>query len=163
VGRISGAHGIRGELKAVSLSDEIGRFRRLQTIWLAADDADGGERREVEGVRFSGRYALLKLKGVDDRTAAERVSGRWIRIPRSECASLPAGSFYFFQLVGLRTVTPDGETIGTVREVLRAPAQDILVIDRSGGEVLVPMVREWVRSVDLEAGVVTVESIEGLI
>jgi 16S rRNA processing protein RimM len=105
----------------------------------------------------------LKLKGVDDRTAAERVSGRWIRIPRSECGSLPAGSFYFFELVGLRVVTPDGEAIGTVREVLRAPAQDLLVIDRNGGEVLVPMVREWVRSVDPEAGVVTVESIEGLI
>jgi len=163
VGRISGAHGIRGELNAISLTDQPERFRTLRTVFLAEGDSDPGERYEVEGVRFSGKYALLKLKGLDDRTAAESVGGRWIRIPQSECGPLPAGSYYFFELIGLTVVTIDGETIGTVREVLRAPGQDLLVIDREGGEVLVPMVKEWIRSVTPKAGTVTVESIEGLV
>jgi len=163
VGRISGAHGIRGEVKAVSLTDQPERYRALRTVWLAAGDADPGDPCEVESVRFSGKYALLKLKGVDDRTAAESMSGRWIRIRRSDCGDLPAGFYYFFDLVGLTAVTAAGETIGTVREVLRAPAQDLLVIDRDGDEILVPMVKEWIRSVEPKAGTVTVESIEGLI
>jgi 16S rRNA processing protein RimM len=91
------------------------------------------------------------------------VAGCWIRIRRSQCRSLPAGSYYLFELIGLKVVTAAGETVGTVREVLKAPGQDILVIDREGEEVLVPMVKEWIRSVDPRAGIVTVTTIEGLI
>ncbi len=112
---------------------------------------------------MSGAFALIKLKGIDDRTAAESVTGRWIRIRRSQCRSLPAGSYYLFDLIGLKAVTEAGETVGTVREVLKAPGQDILVIDREGEDVLVPMVKEWIRSVDPPAGIVTVTTIEGLI
>ncbi|MBN2202113.1 16S rRNA processing protein RimM [bacterium] len=163
IGRISAAHGLRGELKAFPLTHDPERFKTLRTVWLADGDEEPGERHAVESVRLSGSFALIKLKGIDDRTAAESVTGRWIRIRRSQCRTLPAGSYYLFELIGLKAVTAAGETVGTVREVLKAPGQDILVIDREGEDVLVPMVKEWIRSVDPPAGIVTVTTIEGLI
>jgi 16S rRNA processing protein RimM len=132
-------------------------------MWLTDGDEEPGKRYQVESVRLSGPFVLIKLKGIDDRIAAESVAGRWIRIRRSQCRKLPDGSYYLFELIGLKAVTAAGDSVGTVREVLKAPGHDILVIDRMGEEVLVPMVKEWIRSVDPRAGIVTITTIEGLI
>ncbi len=163
VGRVTGAHGLRGELKVFPLTDDPERFKRLRMVWLADGDEEPGKRHAVESVRLSGAFVLIKLKGIDDRTVAESVAGRWIRIARSLSRPLPAGSYYLFELIGLKAVTAAGETVGMVREVLKAPGQDLLVIDREGEELLVPMVKEWIRSVDPRAGLVTIATIEGLI
>jgi 16S rRNA processing protein RimM len=61
-----------------------------------------------------------------------------------------AESFYVFDLVGCEVMSA-GARIGVVRDVLDRPANDVLVVDRGGEELLVPFIREAVPSVDVEA------------
>ena len=63
--------------------------------------------------------------------------------------------WFTWQLVGLRAVTADGAEIGTVRDVETQPSSDVLVVARpSAGDLRVPLVRAWVRSVDIEGGLI---------
>ena len=71
-------------------------------------------------------------------------------------------SYYVFDLVGCRVVGNSGE-IGVIREVLKMPANDVLVVDSGSREVLIPAVKSVVREVDLEGRVVTIEEMEGLL
>jgi 16S rRNA processing protein RimM len=106
---------------------------------------------------------LVKLRGIEDRSQAESLTGHDLRIRRSECATLPENAYFIFELKGLAVETVEGEKIGTVADVLRLPAQDMLVVRRKREEILIPMVKKFVRKIDIPSGKIMVESIEGLL
>jgi 16S rRNA processing protein RimM len=77
---------------------------------------------------------------------------------------LADGEYYHHQLIGLRVVTGEGETIGTVTEILETGASDVLVIlPESGPEVLIPVVDSFIKGVDLNRREITVQLIPGMI
>jgi 16S rRNA processing protein RimM len=162
VGRIAAAHGLKGEVKAVPLTDAPERFLEIQSVFVTSDGAGETRRYEVESVREGGRHFLVKLAGVDDRNSAESLRGAWLGIPQSERRAPPDGAFYPDQLSGLNVETETGEAVGTVIDVLRTGAQDLLSIDREGREILIPMVKELILRVDLDSRKVVIASIEGL-
>ena len=88
------------------------------------------------------------------RTDAERLCGKWLRVPRTEARKAARGGFLWGDLLGLRAVTPDGVELGTVREVIRAGETDVLVVRREGSpdELLLPALASVVREVDLSGG-----------
>jgi len=162
VGRIVAAHGLKGEVKAVRLTDSEDRIRGLRSILVSMDGTAGAERHEIENIRESGRHFLIKLSGVDDRNRAESLKGAWLNIPQSERRTPGSDAYYPDQLTGLRVETSSGEAVGTVTGVLHTGAQDLLAVDRGGREVLIPMVGALIRRVDLDSGKIVIDSIEGL-
>ena len=123
-----------------------------------------GEIREigVEAVIARGGTLVLKLEGVDDRAGAQALTGSELGVRMAEVWPVPEGTYYVFDLVGCRVVGNSGE-IGVIREVLKMPANDVLVVDSGSREVLIPAVKSVVREVDLEGRVVTIEEMEGLL
>jgi 16S rRNA processing protein RimM len=162
VGRVIAAHGLRGEVKAVPLSDSPERLKEIRSIFVLKDGPGGAERFEIASVRESGRMWLVKLNGVDDRTGAESLRGAWLSVPLSERRIPPEGAYYSDQLAGMRVETDTGVAVGTVSDVLRAGGRDLLAVDREGREILIPMVKELIKRVDLDSGKVVIDSIEGL-
>jgi 16S rRNA processing protein RimM len=162
VGRIVAAHGLRGELKVFPLTDSPERLPRMRSVFVYGEEPGASESFEIESVRTGGDHVLVKLRGVDGRNAAESMRGRWLGIPQSERRSPPDNAFYPDQLIGLRAETADGVPIGTVTGVLPYPAQALLSVDRNGSEVLIPMVKEIIKKVDIPSGIVVIDSIEGL-
>lgn len=159
VGRISRAHGIRGELTVQVRTDEPER-RFAPGSSVSVDD---GPLKVAGSRRHSGRL-LVRFVGIDDRTAAEALHGQLLRVDVDPDAVPEAdGEFYDHQLVGLDVLRSTGERVGTVREVTHPPAQDLLAIDVDGREVLVPFVEALVPEVDLAAGTVTVADVPGLL
>ena len=75
----------------------------------------------------------------------------------------PEGEFYRFQLIGLRVVSTEGAEIGEITDVLTTAANEVFVVRGPRGEVLVPAIDDIVQSVDIEAGVVTIEVVPGLL
>ena len=126
--------------------------------------ADSGRTLAVETVRPHGEVLLVRFAGVGDRAAAAELSGLLVTI---DAAGLPAlddpDEFYDHQLEGLAAVGLDGVPLGTVREVVHAPASDLLVVLTDRGEVLVPFVRDIVPEVDLAQGRVTLDPPGGLL
>jgi len=160
VGRIGRPHGLRGEVVVQVRTD----FPEQRFVVGAQLGGDGGRTFTVEAVRPHSGALLVRFGGVSDRAAAAQLSGL---VLTAEVTALPElddpDEFYDHQLEGLAAVGPDGATLGTVREVVHAPASDLLVLATDHGEALVPFVREIVPEVDLAGGRVVLDPPPGLL
>lgn len=161
IGLLRRAHGVKGEIFLQPVSDMPERFKALEHVLLR----HGGVTEEisVEGVRSEGDRILLKLKGIDDRTAAETLSGAEIGVSKKDVYPVPEGTYYVFELIGCRVVGTNGRDVGVIDEVWNMPANDVLAVKTPAGEVLIPVVKSVVKQVDLENKVVEIEEIEGLL
>jgi 16S rRNA processing protein RimM len=164
VGRVLRPHGIRGELAVEVLSDAPDRF--APGAELGAGDPDGDSPLRpvtVTAARLHLGRLLLRLDGVEDRDAAERLRGALLSIPMEAARPLAADEFWPHQLVGLAVVDRQGRRRGEVADVLPGTAHDLLAVDLPGGERrLVPVVAALV-TVELEAGRVLVDAVPGLL
>lgn len=160
IAQIVAPHGIRGEVRAVILTDFPERFARLETVYL------GEEARPVrlEGYRFHQGQVLLKLAGYNTRTEAEELRQVLVQVPVGEAMSLPEGAYYVHEILGLEAWTESGEFLGEVVEVLETGANDVYVLQGSPlGEILIPALESVVLEVDLEEGRMLVRLPPGLL
>lgn len=160
VGRIGRPHGLRGEVTVQVRTD----FPEQRFTVGAHLHGDAGRTFIVEAVRPHRGALLVSFAGIADREAAAELCGATLHI---DAAGLPdlddPDEFYDHQLEGLAAVGPDGAALGTVREVVHAPASDLLVLDTDHGDVLVPFVRAIVPQVDLAAGRLVLDPPAGLL
>ena len=158
VGRVLRPWGLRGDLKVDPLTDfPEDRFAEDASIWL-----DGVER-TVEHARSQKGVFYVKLSGIDDVTDAEAYRDLLLEVPESLLPPLDEDAYYHHQLVGLRAVTVDGGELGRVVEVLATGGNPVLLVRGPAGEAALPFIDEVVTAVDLEAGVLTVKLMEGLL
>ncbi len=150
VGRVAGAHGLKGELKIDVLTDFDSRFEKGASLLLK-----GVWRRIVASREHKGR-PLLKLEGIDTIDQAEAL--QWEYVESKGAPEPDEDEFLVDDLLGLRVVTIEGETIGEVDEVLVTAAHEILQV----GETLIPLVKEFVVGIDFDEETVTVRLIPGM-
>ncbi len=118
----------------------------------------------LSGLRWHGRYALLTLAGIADRSAADALRGLYVMSPLAEAIPLEEGEYYLFQIIGARVETTDGEALGTLVDVLETGANDVYILRGSDyGEVLLPVTEETVVETDIAAGRVVVAPPAGLL
>jgi len=162
IGLVAGAHGIRGELKVEVLTEEPARFGQLKQVHVGREGEDPLPRK-LEGYRFHQGRVLLRIEGCNDRTTAEAMRGTFIQVPVEEAIPLGEGEYYEHQVVGLEVWTAAGEALGEVVEILYTGANDVYVVRRPDRrDILIPAIAGVVREVDLEAGRLVVELLEGL-
>lgn len=153
VGRIRRAHGVRGFVRFESLSGEIDHFPSMRQVELRGRGRPA-RRYVVESFRLGAPTLLMKLGGVDDRDAAAGLAGREIWVDRRYAAPLGPDEYYLADLAGCE-LRQNGRMIGTVRAVLEAGAGDLLEATGAGGRtVFIPFRRRYVRSADVDAGVI---------
>jgi 16S rRNA processing protein RimM len=162
VGRITGAHGIRGEVKVESLTDFPERFDEGSRLLLVPPSGPVTEV-EILASRFHKGRFLLVLDGVSDRTAAEGLRGSFLKIEEEDIRSLPEGQYYHHELMGLLVVSEEGTALGEVKGVLPTGSNLVLEVHDGSREVLIPFIDDVVRNVDLDAGRMTVHVIPGLL
>ena len=156
VGRIHGAFGVRGEVKLESFTEPKSAILRYQPWTLR--DAQGNER-GLEGARGreTSKGLVATLPGVEDRDGAEALRGNDIWVSRSVLPPASPGEYYWLDLEGLRVVNMEGADFGTVSHLFSTGANDVLVA-RGERERMIPFLEpDYVKSVDFEAGVVTVD------
>ncbi len=153
VGLIVGTHGLRGELKVRILTDDPDRFDDLSEIFVEGE----GSSRELLGWRLHKGHILLLLENVPDRTAAEKLRGKSLNIPKELRKELPEGRFYWDDLPGLE-VWDAVERLGVVREFDELSSASGLLRVRldSGAWLELPFVEAWVETIDMDAGKVVV-------
>ena len=164
VGQAAGAHGLRGEIKVTILTQEPERFGQLSRVWLGHDDQDPVAW-TLEGYRLHHGRALLKLKGCDNRNMAESLRASLVLVPLEEAIPLEEDEYYEHQIVGLVVWTSSGERLGEIEEILYTGANEVYIVrgDAPGRkEILIPAIEEVVLEIDLAAGRMTIEPLEGL-
>ena len=155
--RILGPWGRHGQLRIASLSDVPDRFAP-GARFLIGDDTY-----ESEGASQQGKSLLIKLRGVDTRWDAEVLRGEFLETPIEEAASLPEGAYYQHQIIGLAVRTTDGRDLGTLSDIIETGSNDVYVIRGADGEHLIPAIPDIVQDVDMETGVITIETVPGLL
>jgi 16S rRNA processing protein RimM len=167
VGHVTKPHGTRGELLVWLLTDRPDEvFRpggRLVLGTESGEVAEGSQEVVIETTRPFRKGVLVRLSGVDDRTAAEGLVGRYLLVPAAEAGEPEAGEVYYHQLLGLAVETVEGETVGRVREVYETSPVHLLEVKGPERVHLIPFSREIVRSVDVGAGRLVIEPPEGLL
>ena len=142
-GRVGRPHGLDGSFHVTrALPELLVEGRRLRV---------GAA--EVEIVRRAGTDArpIVRLSGVGDREAAEALRGTDLRVAAGDVPALGEDEWYAHELEGLEVW--DGSTaVGVVRALRVLPSCEVLEVAREGGgeDLLVPLVRDAVRSVDVE-------------
>ena len=153
-GKIINTHGIRGEVKIDPWADSPEFLLDFGTLYI------DGEAYAVELSRVHKGKVLVKLAGVDSVESAEGLKNRVVSINRED-AELDDGQYFLADLVGFAAVDEDGNELGRVTDILSRPGGDILEI-KGAREMLVPIVPEFIKGRDPDAGTVTVHLIEGL-
>jgi 16S rRNA processing protein RimM len=110
----------------------------------------GGVERRIVARSGDDLRPILRLAGIDSRTAIEALRGASLEVPTDQVPEPEEDAFWVFDLIGC-TVELEGRVIGTIREVLERPANDVLVADALGGgdDLLVPFTRDAVPEVDI--------------
>jgi len=143
VGFIATTHGIRGEVKVFPTTDDVKRFETMKEVFL-----DTGKELlplQIEQARCQKQMVLLKFKGMDSIEAVDRYRGRDLLIPRAQGIPLQEGEAYIGDILNAAVYTEDGARLGTVTEVMRSPANDILAVKTADGkEILIPVIRDCI-------------------
>ena len=162
VGIITQTHGIRGEVKVFPTTDDVSRFKKLKQVIM-----DTGKERlnlEIEGVKFFKQYAIIKFKGYDSINDIEKYKSAKLYIKREQAVKLKKDEYFIADLIDMEVVTEDGEHFGRIKDVLVTGANDVYIVTCDDGtEVLLPAIKQCVKSVDLEQGRITVHIMDGLI
>lgn len=160
VGVITSTHGVRGEVKVFPTTDDAKRFKTLKKVIL-----DGREPLElsIEQVKFFKNMVILKFKGYDNINDVETWRQRDLLITRDQVVELKEDEYFITDLIGLTVVNEEEAVLGRVKDVLETGANDVYVVELTGGkELLLPAIKDCILNVDLEGGRMKVHVLDGL-
>lgn len=165
VGRVTGAHGVRGGLKIHSYAESIAVYPAGEDILLSLPD--GSVRTAtIDWVKPHGRGLRMGLEAVGDRSQAECLVGATLFVDKSRLPVLEEDTYYWFELVGLTVYDTAGALLGRLDEVIATPANDVYVVkgikDGRSQEMLLPAIGDVVRDIDLARRTMIVDPPAGL-
>ena len=165
VGFVFRPHGVQGELKIKPETPNPEQFEAFGRVWVGSD-SDTSTAYSIASVRYQqtkrGTTVILRLDEITSRDAAETLTKQSVFVPEEELV-IDDGEVLLHDLIDLTVQVASGEAIGVVTDILEHPAHLTLVIRRHDGpETMLPFVGDFVRDVDVEAGTLTVDLIDGL-
>lgn len=169
IAQVSSPFGLRGAVKATIQTDFPERFERLEEVFLSPPGAAPKAERERYGLvsaRIQNlKQVVLRFEGITKVEQADTLRGYSVAVPVAEVVPLPEGEYYIFQIVGLEVYSTEGQYIGRLVNVETLPANDIYIVrgPLSAKDVLIPAIKDVVKEIDLEAGRITIELMEGLL
>jgi len=150
-GEIVTTHGVRGEVKVLCWLDDpemLCEFERCRI---------DGKEFEMEQVRVQKTCNLVKLRGIDSMEAAQAMRGKTLELYRED---IDDEVIFAAELIGME-VFCDGSSIGKIKEVLDYPGNSVYVV-RGQHEYMIPAVKQFILSTDVEKNEMQVKLIEGM-
>jgi len=164
IGKLGGAHGVRGEIRVFPITDDVRRFHTISECMLLAPSEKPVREIKVSGKRFTGDTVLLTFEGVSDRDEAQKLTGLFLAVKRADAVPLEPGRYFITDLIGCRVVDGERGDLGVLADVLQtAGANDVLVVKRGGKQdLLIPFLHAIVKEVDVFSGKISVILPDGL-
>ena len=165
VGKIVGAHGVKGNIKVYSYAESLSVFKPDSLILLI--NPKGFEKNyKIKWVKPHGGTVLLSLEGVENRNSVETLIGSVFYIERATLPELEDGSYYWLDIIGLSVFTTDDEYIGLVESIIPTGSNDVFVVRNPNkdhdNETLIPALESVVLKMDFEHKTMIVDLPEGL-
>ncbi|MGG0184550.1 ribosome maturation factor RimM [Bacillus rhizoplanae] len=165
VGKIVNTHGVRGELRVISRTDfPEERYKVGNTLYIWQEKGTEPLAVKITSHRQHKSFDLLTFEGYNNVNEVEQLKGTLLKVPEEQLGDLAEGEYYYHEIIGCTVVTEDGETIGTIKEILSPGANDVWVIKQpKGQDVLIPYIEEVVLQVNIGEKLVTIQVMEGLL
>lgn len=161
VGQIVNTYGIKGFVKVVPLVDNNNQFKSFKTIYI--QEKKGTRELRIEEVKFSKNLVLLKFKGIETIEQAEELRNYYLQAKRSDI-KLEKGAYFIVDLIGLDVYTEEGKLLGKLKEVLQPGANDVYVVeDETEKQILLPVIPDVIKNIDIEGKKIIVRLMAGLI
>ncbi len=165
IAKIVGAHGLHGTCKVYCYGECGDILSNGRDIFVKT--ADGVLLSyEIDWAKPHARTVLLALKGITDRSHTDKLIGCDIMIDKSNLPVLPAGTYYWHDLIGLSVFTTEGRFLGRLAAVMPTGSNDVYVVRRQAdsekGEILIPALGSVVVEVNLAENHMRVDLPEGL-
>lgn len=160
IGKITGTHGIKGDLKVYPLTDSTERFFDLAKVYI------GDEKIEVQlnSVKLHKGIVLLKFEGLEDINKVLNFKDEYVYVDEDDKVELPENHYFISDLLGCSVYDKKESLIGTITDVIQNSANDVYVVtNESGKDYLIPAVEAFVVLVDVESKKMIVDPIEGMI
>lgn len=162
VGKIVNSHGIKGEVRVVPITDfQSERFKPGAQLVI-----EKGQQQipvTVENARPHKGMILVKFVGIDNINDVQQYRNCFLSVSEDQQDELADGQYYYHQIIGLTVETQEGRQLGTIKEILSPGANDVWVVDRPGkNDLLLPVIKDVIKQVDLDHHKVIVELLEGL-
>jgi 16S rRNA processing protein RimM len=146
IGKIVAPHGVRGEFRIMPDTDNPKQFLKMKNICL-----EDGQSFTVETVRFHKQFVLMTVGEITDMDQANKLRNKHIVISHAELPELPKGRFYVSDIIGFKVTTPEGEEIGTLKDVITPGSTDVFVIDgKNGKEIMVVAIDSNIKEINME-------------
>lgn len=147
VARVSGAFGVRGEVRIAAFTEDPLALRRYKVL----QRQDGAPALTIASARVAKGGIIARCPEIADKEAADALRGLQLFVPREALPEPEEDEFYLADLVGVAAEAPDGTPLGRVKAVHNFGAGDILEIEPGGGRpsFLLAFTREAVPAVDL--------------
>ena len=158
IGRLQKTHGIKGEIAMRVITQYPERIKLGKPVFL------GEDRREftISTIRWKNELMLIGFEGYDNPEDAAKLTNLEVFSTTRNLPRLPKGQYYHHQLIGLK-VWQEKEYLGELAEILETGANDVYVILAEGAEeLLIPAIPDVIKVIDIEAGVMQVQLLEGL-
>ena len=162
IGVISSTHGIKGEVKVFPTTDDVKRYKKLKQVYL--DTGKETLTLHPESVKFFKQFVILKFKEYNNINDVEQFRQKSLWVDRQNAIKLQKDEYFIADLIGMKVITDEDETLGVLKDVLQTGANDVYVVKMNDSkEVLLPAIKECVLKVDVEAGEVLVHMMPGLL
>ena len=161
IGQIVNHFGIKGMVKVNPFTEDISKFKTLNSILLEKENKL--IKIEIEEVKYSKNQILLKIKGINTIEEAEKYRGCYLKIARKDAKKLPKDTYFIADLIGLKVYSEEGILLGKVDDIYNSGANDIYVVkNEKGKQILLPAIKEVIKQVDLEQEKIIVHLLKGL-
>lgn len=160
-GKIVNTHGLRGEVKVVPWTDYPEDFEDIEYVYVKRKTGD--EKLTISSIKYQKNNLIVKFAEIGDINEAEKYKNQVLYVEREMLGDLPEGVYYIADLIGLNVVDENGDEIGKIADVFNTGANDIYDVKREGKKnLLIPVIDEVVKEIDLEKKTVRIEMMEGL-
>jgi 16S rRNA processing protein RimM len=162
IGKITGTHGYKGTVKVELLTDFPQRFQDLQKVKISHKNTVA--ELNIEACNSHKGKILMKFIGIDSIEEADKYRNAFLSISADELYPLPEGTYYHFQLIGMKVYDIEIGYLGLLTDILETGANDVYMIKSEVyGEILIPAIKEVICEVDLTQSSMKVKLLPGLI
>ncbi|HID95892.1 MAG TPA: 16S rRNA processing protein RimM [Candidatus Latescibacteria bacterium] len=162
VAEITRPSGDCGEVRIKPLKELIDWLCSQRSVLVQFADGKT-ETLQIEEAKRRKDFLLVKFEGIDSISNADRLRDTLILVERRQIPPAPEGGYWVFDIIGMKVETDAGEYIGTVKDVLELPANDVYVVEHEGKEVLIPAIEDVVQEIDTEGQKMVISLLDGLL
>ncbi len=161
VGYIVKTHGVKGDVKVISLSDIPGRFKSLKRVYI---QKPSGEIKKyyIKRTREIRGGILVSFDPPISMEEAQALVKGYIKIPVNEVPRLGEDSYYHFEILGMKVFTISGEYMGEIKDIISTGSNDVYIVRKDKEEYLIPAIKDVVQEVNVKERRMTIVPIDGL-